>query len=61
MSKVLKVIKRLLVAAFFIYGYNVLAEPLNLLIPLNLLTIGYVGLFGVPGLVSLIIILMYAF
>lgn len=61
MSKIFRILRKLLVAAFLIYGYNVLAQPLNLLIPLNILTIGYVGIFGVPGLISLIIILMYAF
>lgn len=61
MSKVFKIIKRLLVATLFIYGYNVLSSPLNLLIPLNFLTIGYVGIFGVPGLLSLIMLLMFGF
>ncbi len=61
MSKVFKIIKRLLVATLFIYGYNVLSSPLNLLIPLNFLTIGYVSIFGVPGLLSLIMLLMFGF
>ena len=61
MSKLFKIIKKLLVATFFIYGYNVLSQPLNLLIPLNIFTIGYVGVFGIPGLISLIIVLIFAF
>ncbi len=61
MFKIFKLIKKLLIAAFLIYGYNVLAQPLNLIIPLNILSISYVGIFGVPGLLSLIIILMFGF
>lgn len=61
MFKIFKLIKKLLIAAFLIYGYNVLAQPLNLIIPLNILSISYVGIFGVPGLLSLIILLMFGF
>lgn len=61
MSKIFKILKRIIIAAFFIYGYNILAQPLNIIVPLNLITIGYVAFFGVPGLISLIIIYISAF
>ncbi len=61
MSKIFKILRKILVGAFLIYGYNVLAQPLNLPIPLNFFTIGYVAIFGVTGLISLIIVLIYAF
>ena len=61
MSKLFKFFKKFIIAAFFVYGYNVLAQPLNLIIPLNLITITYVTVFGVSGLISLIIIYIFAF
>ena len=61
MYKLIKLLKKFIISAFFIYGYNLLAQPLNIIIPLNFFTIIYVVLFGVPGLISLIIIYLYAF
>ncbi len=61
MSKIFKLLKKVIIAAFFIYGYNILAQPLNIIVPLNLITIAYVTFFGVPGLISLIIIYISAF
>lgn len=61
MSKLLRLIKNIILAGFFICGYNVLASSLNLIIPLNIITILYVALFGVSGLLSLIVILLFAF
>lgn len=61
MSRIFRLFKKIIIAAFFIYGYNILAQPLNIIVPLNLITIGYVTIFGVPGLISLIIIYISAF
>lgn len=61
MSKLFKLFKRIIFAAFFIYGYNVIAQPLNVIIPLNLITILYVTTFRVTGLLSLILIYVFSF
>ena len=61
MSKLFVFFKKIIISAFFIYGYNVFAQNLNLIIPLNVFTISYVTFFGVPGLISLIFVLLYAF
>jgi hypothetical protein len=61
MSKLFKILKKILFAAFFIYGYNILANPLNIIIPLNFITILYVSLFGLTGLFSLILIYIFSF
>jgi len=50
-----KIIKRIIFAVLLIYAYNKLALPLNLIIPLNLLTIGLVGLFGIPSILMLVL------
>jgi len=61
MSKIFQLIKKILFAVFFIYGYNILAKPLNIIIPFNYITILYVSLFGVTGLFSLILIYIFSF
>lgn len=61
LKKILKVLKKIIVSAFFIYGYNLIAAPLNLIIPINLITVLAVSLFGIPALLSFIIILLLIF
>lgn len=61
MSKILNIIKKVVTSSFLIYGFNILAESLNINIPLNIITIGYVSLFGAPALISLIMIFVFGF
>ena len=61
MGRIFKLFRKLIVSAFFIYGYNVLAQPLNIIIPLNIITIGYVSLCGVPAMISLLLIFIFSF
>ena len=52
-----KILKRIIISSFLIYGYNLLAQPLNLIIPINIITISSVSLLGIPALFSLILVL----
>ena len=61
MPRIIKLVKKFILSVFFIYGYNMLAQPLGIIIPLNIFTILYVMMFGVLGLVSLIIIFICSF
>lgn len=61
MKIVLKYLKKIILAPFMIYLYNLIAVPLNLIIPINIFTIFIVGLLGIPGIITLIIFLMIAF
>lgn len=61
LKKIFSVLKKVIYSSFLIYGYNMVAAPLNLIIPLNLITVGLVMLLGFPSLISLIIILSLVF
>ncbi len=61
LKKILKLAKKIIVSAFFIYGYNIIMAPLNLIIPINIITVLAVTLFGFPMLLSLIVILLIVF
>lgn len=61
MSKILNILKKILVSSFLIYGFNLLAVSLNINIPLNIITIGYVSILGAPALISLIMIYIFGF
>lgn len=61
MSKILNIVKKILVSSFLIYGFNILAVSLNINIPLNIFTIGYVSILGAPALISLIMVYIFGF
>ncbi len=48
------VIKKIILAFCFIYGFDLIASGMNLFIPLNIITIAIVSLLGLPGLLSLL-------
>ena len=60
-KKVFLIIKKIIYSAFLIYGYNILVLPLNLTIPINILTVGLVILLGFPVLFSLILVFILIF
>ena len=60
-KKVLNVIKKINISSFLLYGYNLIVQPLGLIIPINIITIGAVSLFGVPALLSLIFMLIFVY
>lgn len=60
-KKIFNIIKKIIVNAFILYGYNLLVTPINLTIPINLITITLLTIFGLPALFALIIILIVIF
>lgn len=60
-KKLILLIKKLVFSFFLLYAYNVIVEPLNLNIPINIITLSLLTIFGVPALVSLIIISVVIF
>ncbi len=58
MKKILKILRGLLFAPFILYIYNLISLPLNLIIPINIFSIVFVGILGIPGLITLIAFLL---
>lgn len=56
LNKIFKILKKIVFSSFLLYGYNLLASPLNILIPINFLNIGIISILGIPALFSLIFI-----
>jgi len=54
LKKGMFVIKKIIFSFVMLYGLNLLVNSMNVLIPINIFTIGTVSVLGVPGLVSLI-------
>ena len=59
MLKILfKIIKRIVISFFLLYGYNLLVQPIGLIIPINIFTVGVISILGVPALLCLIFIMI---
>ena len=54
-KKIFNIIKKMVVAVLLIYGYNKLALPLDIVIPMNIFTILLVTLFGIHSILMLIL------
>ena len=61
MKKVWRVLQKIIISTFILYGYNLIVTPINLTIPINLITVGLLTVFGIPALFALIIILIVVF
>lgn len=61
LKKLFNLLKRVVISAFVLYGYNLLVAPINLIIPINIITVSLLTIFGLPALFSLIIILIVVF
>ncbi len=60
-KKIFSFIKKILFSVFLIYGYNLIASPLNLIVPINMITVGLITILGLPAFFSLIVILLIVF
>lgn len=55
LKKIFGVIKRVVMAVLFIYAYNKFALPLNVIIPINVITVLLVSLCGIPSILMLVL------
>ncbi len=56
MNLLIKYLKKIILSGFMLFTYNLIANTFNLTIPINFITIIFVGLFDIVGLVTLILI-----
>lgn len=55
LKKIFNIIRKLVVAVLLIYAYNKLAVPLNVVIPINIITVLLVSLCGIPSILMLVL------
>lgn len=61
MHRVIKIIRKLIFSVIFLYTFNLMSQSLNIMIPINIMTVSYITLFGPMALVSLILIFLLSF
>ena len=51
---ILKLVRNIILAFCYIYGFNFLGAGLNIFIPINIVTVGVITFLGLPGLLAFI-------
>ena len=59
-KKIFNIIKKIVLAAFILYGFNLIMSPLSVIVPINIITVLLVTLLGFPGLLGLVVIMLVA-
>lgn len=60
-KKIFYMFKRIVVSGFLLYGFNLIVAPLNIMIPLNFITVLAISILGIPALFSFLVILLIMF
>lgn len=60
-KKIFKVLKRIIISTFLLYGYNLLVQPLGFIIPINFITVGLITILGIPAMLALIFIIIFVY
>lgn len=53
---ILKIVKRIIMSIFLLYGLNLLINSLDIIIPINFITISSVSILGIPALLTLVVL-----
>lgn len=55
---IFKIIKKIIIGMFVLFAYNTFLSSLNLMIPINIITIIITSLLDVPGVIGLALFLL---
>ncbi len=58
LKNILRIIKKVVVGMVLLFAYNTFLSSLNLMIPINVITIIIASLFDVPGIIGLAVFLL---
>lgn len=54
--KIIKLFRNIITAFFVLYGLNIILSSLNIIIPINFITVGIVSLLGIPSIFLLVLL-----
>lgn len=58
MKRIWDVVKKVIIAIFMLYGLNLLISSLNIVIPINVISVVLVSIFGAPGVLTLVLLFL---
>ena len=53
---IFNVVKKVIFAIFLLYGLNITLNAVNVVLPINYVSVFFISLFDIPGLISLIVL-----
>lgn len=56
---IFKILKKIIIGMVILFGYNTFLSSLNLMIPINVVTIIIASFFDVPGIIGLALFLLF--
>lgn len=59
MKKIINIIKRIVFGGFTLFAFNMMVSPLNINIPINVVTILFVAVFGLITLPFFSVLLLF--
>ena len=57
MQSIYRIIKKIVLSMCLLYSFNILIMKTGIIIPINYYTIGFISLFGIPGLIGIILLI----
>ena len=61
MKNILGIVKKLILSFVILYTYNLIAVNFNMVIPINIITVGLITVLGTPSLLALILFKVLVF
>jgi hypothetical protein len=61
LKKIFHYIKKVILAGFTLFIFNLMISPLNIILPINLITVFFVSIFGIISLPFLTLMLIFFF
>ena len=58
MEKVFNIIKRVIITIFMLYALNLMISSLNIMIPINIVNVAFITIFGIPGIIVLAVLVL---
>lgn len=55
LKSILKIVKKIVISIIVLYGYNLITQPFNLNIPINIITILIMILFDTSGFIGMVL------
>lgn len=60
-KKTYELAKRIIISVFLLYSFNLVMSPLEIIIPINAITVLGITILGFPALLSFLIILLFIY
>lgn len=61
LKKIYEIVKRIIISVFLLYSFNLVMSPLEIMIPINMITVVGITVLGFPALLSFLVILLFIY